>query len=555
MDLLKSIEESKFSLNLFLENRFDLAEKKLAKFVDCSIYHSLGNGLLLMIRALMSFERADIEKAIEAIDKGLSLIQQFRGKQYRTIELIFRMNGYNNNLCDYTEEQLHAELCYAELIMIRAILCLLSDETLTGKIGGLLRIRSCFSIYSGLYRFLKENEDNRNNSLLWQEFEAGVCFGFGLFNLLLASIPAKLAIFLQLAGLNGDKEKGISELIKCSKFDGTLRSPFASFSILFYQLIVVSFIGVERIDLGLCERIFTKLNGKYSKGAIILFLRARYRLLNGGHIDESVQLYWRSIRSQSEYKQFHHICHWELAITNIFLLHWTRAAWHANKLYEESRWSKSIYAYLLAVCIEADKSGDTSKNLASQSQWKNFVKKRALRWLQMNNNKKDSEETQKLFLPQFELIYLCSGFGLLNNYCCPWIVRPLLEFIDKEWEEFNKGATQSNNCVKAEQLLWLFLRAICLGKLGEFHEAFGIFQEVIRSESPALRYGQYGYLFPCAHLELALILDEINPSELRKVVLLEKALAYKGYGLETRTRLRIHSALNKLEEGRKYANS
>jgi len=71
-------------------------------------------------------------------------------------------------------------------------------------------------------------------------------------------------------------------------------------------------------------------------------LRARYRLLNGGHIDESVQLYWRSIRSQSEYKQFHHICHWELAVTNIFLLHWARAAWHANKLYEESKWSKCV---------------------------------------------------------------------------------------------------------------------------------------------------------------------------------------------------------------------
>ncbi|CAK5077735.1 unnamed protein product [Meloidogyne enterolobii] len=85
MDLLNSIEESKLALNLFLENRFDLAEKKLAKFVDCSIYHSLGNGLLLMIRALMSFERNDIDKAIEAIDRGLCLIQKFRGKQCRTM--------------------------------------------------------------------------------------------------------------------------------------------------------------------------------------------------------------------------------------------------------------------------------------------------------------------------------------------------------------------------------------------------------------------------------------------------------------------------------------
>ncbi|CAK5077737.1 unnamed protein product [Meloidogyne enterolobii] len=109
-----------------------------------------------------------------------------------------------------------------------------------------------------------------------------------------------------------------------------------------------------------------------------------------------------------------------------------------------------------------------------------FCEKRALKWLQMNNNNKDSIEPRRLFLPQFELIYLCSGFGLLNNYCCPWIVRPLLEFIDKEWEEFNKGATISNKCAKVEQLLWLFLRAICLGKLGEFHEAFGIFQKIIR---------------------------------------------------------------------------
>uniref|UniRef100_A0A1I8BM00 TPR_REGION domain-containing protein n=1 Tax=Meloidogyne hapla TaxID=6305 RepID=A0A1I8BM00_MELHA len=489
MDLLKSIEEAKISLNLFLENRFDLAEKKMEKFVNCSIYHSLVNGLLLMIRALMSFERSDIHRAIEAIDSACSLIQQFRGKQCRTIELIFRMNGSNNNYCDYSEEQLHAELCYAELLMIRAILCLLSDETLKGRIGGLLRIRSCFNIYFGLYRFLKENEITRKNSSshsksLWREFEAGVCFGFGLFNLLLASIPPKMAIFLQLAGICGDK---------CSKFEDTLRSPLASISILFYQLVLVSFIGVEKIDSDLCEKIFTKLNGKYPKGAILLFLRARYRLVSRGHIDESVQLYWHFIRSQSEYKQFHHICHWELAVTNIFLMHWARAAWHANKLFEET-----IYAYLLAVCIEADNSGDFSKNkeavrilmrkvpenrikIAGKSiPMEKFVEKRALKWLQIDEKDKDCVTSHRTFLPQFELIYLCSGFGLLSNGSCPWIISPILNYIDKEWEDFMQRDIQSDH-LNEERLLWLFLRAVCLVKLGEFNDAVEIFQKIIQS--------------------------------------------------------------------------
>jgi hypothetical protein len=78
------------------------------------------------------------------------------------------------------------------------------------------------------------------------------------------------------------------------------------------------------------------------QGAIILFLLARFRLVSG-QLDEALQLYRRSIRAQHIYRQFHHICHWELMIGNALLMHWNRAAWHAKKLLDESRWSKCMH--------------------------------------------------------------------------------------------------------------------------------------------------------------------------------------------------------------------
>ena len=175
--------------------------------------------------------------------------------------------------------------------------------------------------------------------------------------------------------------------------EDTLRSPLATMSLLCYQLVVSFMIGSEMPNLELCDHLLKPLASKFPnvcvfgfgslhkykfKGAIILFLRARLQLVRG-QLDEALQLYRRSIRSQNVYRQFHHICHWELTIGNVLLLHWNRAAWHAKKLLNENRWSKcqwvftifrkypfkfsGVYAYFLAILIDSDRTVKRRVNL------------------------------------------------------------------------------------------------------------------------------------------------------------------------------------------------
>jgi hypothetical protein len=60
MDLLSTISATEAAVQLFLDNQFDLAEQKMAEFAHNSFYHALGHGVILFIRASMSFERVTL---------------------------------------------------------------------------------------------------------------------------------------------------------------------------------------------------------------------------------------------------------------------------------------------------------------------------------------------------------------------------------------------------------------------------------------------------------------------------------------------------------------
>lgn len=47
----------------------------------------------------------------------------------------------------FTVEEIHAELCYAECLLLRALLSFVQDENLLSFVKGGLKIRECYKIY------------------------------------------------------------------------------------------------------------------------------------------------------------------------------------------------------------------------------------------------------------------------------------------------------------------------------------------------------------------------------------------------------------------------
>ena len=51
------------------------------------------------------------------------------------------------SVCNVCADEVHAEICYAECLLERAVLNFIKDENLIGFIKGSLKIKECYSLY------------------------------------------------------------------------------------------------------------------------------------------------------------------------------------------------------------------------------------------------------------------------------------------------------------------------------------------------------------------------------------------------------------------------
>lgn len=70
-----------------------------------------------------------------------------------------------------------------------------------------------------------------------------------------------------------------------------------------------------------------------------------------GNLNEALVWYKKSWQSQNVWRQFHHLCHWEMLWVNSLRLEWREAELYASYLLENSKWSKTIYSYQKAVIM------------------------------------------------------------------------------------------------------------------------------------------------------------------------------------------------------------
>ncbi|KAG8130542.1 putative Tetratricopeptide repeat protein [Naja naja] len=547
MDLKCGLEECSMALNLFLNNKFSEALELLRPWSKDSMYHALGYSGILVIQAAMTFEQQDIQTGLCTIKEALQTCQKFR-KRNTVVESLSSLVS-KQSVDQLSEEEMHAELCYAECLLQKAVLTFVQDENMINFIKGGLKIRTSYQIYKECLQVLQMSQSSKIRSEIFHHFEGGVQLGIGGFNLMLSLLPGRIRRLLEFIGFSGNREVGLHQLREGAS-GSSLRAILCTFTLLLYHTYVSLILGTGEANLLEAEAFLQPYLQKFPKAALILFYDARINILKG-NFEKAEVTFQNCIAAQQEWKPIHHLCYWELMWCYSFQQDWLQAYRYADLLCKESRWSKAIYVFQKAaiLCMLPDVDVKTTgedivalfreveglkQRIAGKSlPIEKFAVRKARRY--------GTSPPVKLIVPALEMMYVWSGFTVLGKRAD--FTENMLITIEKE-ETLLKNETHHNEYYMDDVCLLQLLKGLCLKHLGRLLQAELCFSQVIQSEKQ-LKYDTY--LAPYSTYELGLLYKQQNERE-KAVRFIETAKNnYKDYSMESRLHFRIHAALSSMK--------
>ncbi|XP_019961953.1 tetratricopeptide repeat protein 39A isoform X1 [Paralichthys olivaceus] len=539
MTLKECLDECMEALDLFLNNHFNESLDMLRPRVNDSMYHALIYATVLEMQAMMTFQHDDITRAGHTMKSAQEVCQRFRRK---SPGLTNKSDGES-----LTEVQLHAEVCYAECQLQRAALTFLQDENMVSFIKGGMKVRNSYLIYKELHTLIKSNTCLKGPSHL--HLAGGISFGIGAFNLTLSLFPPRILRLLEFAGFSGDKEYGLS-LLHDGATGMNLRSMLCALLLLCYYTFLTFILGrTGEGEVAEAERLLKPFLRLYPRGAIFLFFAGRTEEIKG-NIDEAVALFEDGCKAQQTWKQFHHMCYWELMWCFTYKRAWKMAYFYADLLSQESRWSKAMYVYMKAAYLsmlpkeEARPFGEDEVELFRQvptfkqkiagksPPTEKFAIRKARRY--------KASCPVRLPVPVLEMMYMWNGFSMISKR--PELTEGLMQTL-LDAERSLQESPENEYSVDDRCLIHL-LKGLCWKNQGHLKDAEESLKRVCSSEKK-IRFDHY--LVPNSVVELSLLyIDQGRRDEAIK--LLHKAKQnYKDYSMESRTQFRIHAALAKLK--------
>lgn len=543
MDLESALKECSTALELFLNNRFADALALLKPWKDQSMYHAMGYSSILVMQAGMTFEPKDMDAAMTSLREALQTCQCFR----RKVGLVETLTSfwYRQPTDNLTEEELHAELCYAEVLLQKAALTFL-DESIIGFIKGGMRIRNSYQIYKECQAMVNVRKDMETLENTYIHFKSGVSMGIGSFNLMLSLLPSRVLRLMEFLGFSGDRELGLSELREGAA-SNSLRSILCTLTLMMFHLYITVILGTGEGNLAESESLLEPYAKRFPNGALMLFYTARIALLKG-NFTFAEEKFLACIAAQSEWRQIHHLCYWELMWAYCFEMNWREAYRYADLLCKESKWSQAVYTFQKAAILSMLPEEEVTQmrenvvelfrqvdglrlRIAGKSiPTEKFAAKKANRYSPPN--------PVKLIVPALEMMYVWNGFTVVGKR--PELTENILTTL-KTAEQQLKDCQNLSEYHLDDQCVVKLLKGLCLRELGQLDQAELSFNQVISSEHE-IKFNNY--LVPYTMYELGLLHKKRGDFN-KAIEVMENVKAnYKDYNMESRLHFRIHAALN-----------
>ncbi|XP_072239930.1 tetratricopeptide repeat protein 39B-like [Leuresthes tenuis] len=543
MDLDKTLEECTSALHLFLNNKFAEALTVLKPRKRHSMYHAMGYSSILVMQAAMTFDPKDMNAAMTSLRESLHTCQRFRKKTGIMETLANMWHGQPDD--SLTEEEMHAELCYAEVLMLKAALTFL-DESIIGFIKGGMGMRHSYLIYKNCQAMEYSINDVDKQTSTHIHFRGGVSMGIGSFNLMLSLLPSRVLRLMEFLGFSGDRELGLSELREGAA-SNSLRSILSTLTLLMYHLYTTIILGIGDGNLTEAEALLKPFAEKFPNGALMLFYTARIAVLKG-NFTFAQEKFLACIATQEEWRQIHHLCYWELMWAYSFEQNWLEAYRYANLLCKENKWSQATYVFQKAAILsmlpeeEVTKLGEDIVELFRQVDGfrvriagksiptEKFAAKKARRY--------SSPNPVKLVVPALEMMYVWNGFTVVGKR--PELTQNILSTLERAEKQLSNDSAATEYQLD-DQCVVQLLKGLCLRQLGRLDQAETYFNQVISREND-IKHDSY--LVPYTMYELGLLHKQRGDINKAITVIENAKMNYKDYSMESRLHFRIHAALN-----------
>uniref|UniRef100_A0A8C7DBM0 Zgc:158403 n=1 Tax=Oncorhynchus kisutch TaxID=8019 RepID=A0A8C7DBM0_ONCKI len=450
MTLQVCLEECMEALDLFLNNHFSESLDKLRPRVKESMYHALIYATVLEMQAMMTFQQDDIVNA---------------GNTMKSAQEVCQRSG-----------SLHADACYAECLLQRAALTFLQDENMVSFIKGGIKVRNSYLIYKELHTFLQSNSSLQGPNHI--HLEGGVSFGIGAFNLTLSMFPPRLLKVLEFAGFSGDKPQ----------------TTYLCYTICYLSVFPVIFSSGVCIDRPRMRSVCAC--GLLVGGTVMMICH------------QAVVLFEDGCKAQQQWKQFHHMCYWELMWCFTYKCVWRMAYFYADLLSNESRWSKAMYVYMKAAYLSMLAPGEArpfgedevelfrrvstfKQKIAGKSPpTEKFAIRKARRY--------KASCPVRLPVPVLEMMYMWNGFSMISKR--PELTEGMLQTLVEAERTLLESPV--NEYSMDDRCVIYLLKGLCLKNQRHIQAAEECFNKVYNSEKK-IKFDHY--LVPNALLELSVV--------------------------------------------------
>lgn len=422
-------------LGLFLTSKMKESEDMLvaADPENKHMYLQSGHCVIQALKGLMTFGSDDLASALE-IAKATTATATLLRRPTEGVLGKLRPGAGMQRVRHMSALERHAELVYAETLLVKAIIGIVGGGDWMGLIREAFNMRTAHGIYRTLQIFLEESDKDGFDEDIDMDFRSGVLLGTGTSSLMLSLLPAKVLKVAEVFGYAGDRTLALKTLMSSGGWSDDseepaynqenegVRRPICDMILLTFHLVISVLMPVSGVDIPAARKILAYNMRRYPNGIFFLYFQARLHTNECEPELANVSLQ-KALDLDLEYVQLQHMCLWDYGCNYFQLADWSGARQCFDILRRESNWSRAVYTYATAVNVMelvaagADVPEATeAETVALIQSLPKLTKKIAgkslpIEKLANRKGRKYLAQGHMLFLPAMELAYVFGSLG------------------------------------------------------------------------------------------------------------------------------------------------